>query len=388
MTHKILQKILPFLKQQGLSRLLIHPEEENKTLRCRSKNNEELALNLDPTSTKQLAIFLHNLTKLEEKGEIINSYHKIDCGEKNFPFFLSIFPSEQGKKIIIELVDKKINALSLNNLGLNQEQQKLINQSLKRGLVIIGSPDNSGKSTTYYSLLNILKKHELNINTLEKHRECHLTGINQLKLLEKKDFSFKKGLETLLRHDCEVIGIDDLTEKDLFLVAPAIQTGRLVINTLRTNSILQTIAKLLTNNFSAHNLGTNLSLIINQILVRKNCPHCLKKRDLHSEEKKEIEHLLKKSIWCQNTYYSTGCLHCQQSGFLGQVSLFEVLAPSQELRSLLLNNNNVTKDSLLEKISEQLKKEEFPFLQDDALLKLQLGSISLTEFFKLLDLNL
>lgn len=316
MDSKIIKKLLAYAKEHEILDLAITQRDgyhilygENSLAKHKLKLPAKLETELGDAYRRLLALAPNDL--------ISGAYIK----DQGLAYRLSIIPDGSGEKIIISAVTKTKKLMPLSHLGLGRNERQLIERFLKkrRGLIIVGSGDNQGKTTTLYSLLEKIDQDKHSCYSLEKYPELKLDGISQV--ITKPDKRLE-GLERILKSDSEVIMIDDADDKLLKEALAASRTGRLVMVGLKTPN-LATLLKKVEAVSQAENLPI---LIIHQQLLAKNCPHCLKACAIN-----ESEELIAK-YWPADKRYqpkyfftSQGCAHCNYSGTKGQIASFNLL---------------------------------------------------------------
>ncbi|MDY3113822.1 MAG: GspE/PulE family protein [Helicobacter sp.] len=291
-----------------------------------------------------------NLTesKLPQDGRFSLELTSVNNNLNIFDFRVSTLPLIEGESIVLRILDKQKTLLPLESLGFFKEDlvqmQKLFN--LPYGLVFLTGPTGSGKSTTMYAILNILKERNLKIITLEEPVEYRVQHINQVQINAQVDFN--KILRNVLRQDPDVIILGEVRDNDsLKLAIQAAFTGHLVFATLHTNNALDSISRLLDMGLEAHFITEALSGVIAQRLVRKLCS---------CSEKKE------------NDFISKGCESCNFTGYKGRIAIAEILALDSNLQDYI--KGKITKTKMLEILNQNTKNYS---LKDKANLLEKLG---------------
>jgi type IV pilus assembly protein PilB len=231
---------------------------------------------------------------------------------------ISTLPTQYGEKAVIRLLDRRSAEVPLAALGFPPEQADGLRALTRaaQGLVIVTGPTGSGKTTTLYSLLNLLRGEEVNIVTIEDPVEYSLEGINQVQIHEKQGLTFAAALRSVLRQDPDVIMIGEIRDRETAEIAlQAAMTGHLVLATLHANDTLSAVTRLVDMGVDAYKIGPALLAVTAQRLVRRLCPLC-RRRDETTPY-----------------YKAAGCEKCGFTGYTGRLSLLEMLAPDAELRS-------------------------------------------------------
>lgn len=302
---------------------------------------------------------------LPQEGHFIKK-----ISNKSVNFRVSILPSYFGENVVIRLLNKKDFNFSINNIGFLPEQIEILERilMLKKGLILVGGPTGSGKSTTLYTFLNFLKIKfpEKKIMTIEDPIEFPLPGISQTQVTHSDDtttrLTFTKGLRAILRQDPDIIMIGEIREKESAIIAVnAAITGHLVLASIHASNVLEIINRMRYFSVPDHLFLESTNLLISQIIYKKLCPDCK-----HPTTKFGI-----------NGFISKGCSRCQKKGSIGITGAFELLLLNKDIRKLLLNNK------LLSVIEDEAKKYGLITLKEILNQKLKDGEISINEYYQL-----
>ena len=295
---------------------------------------------------------------------------------------VSTLPTVYGEKVVIRILDYSMSTNGLESLGFSSKNlvkvQKLINEP--NGIILITGATGTGKSTTVYSMLQILNTTERNIITVEDPVEMKLAGINQVQTMSEIGLTFATALRSILRQDPNVIMIGEIRDDETARIAVrASITGHLVLSTIHTNNSLNTIERLLDMEVERYLLGSALTGVISQRLVKKLCPKCRTSRPATPYEKNVFKEVLGMDI--TDIYAPVGCDECYQ-GYKGRVAIQEVLVIDQKIRDAITNNTN--KDVLRKLVYD---KDGTTTLLEDGLLKVMEGLSSFEEILRVIDID-
>jgi type IV pilus assembly protein PilB len=223
----------------------------------------------------------------------------------------------------------------MEDLGFRPEALATFQRMLKKphGLVLVTGPTGSGKTTTLYSALDLLRSPERNIITVEDPVEYQLDLINQVHVQASIGMTFARALRTILRQDPDVIMVGEIRDEDTARVAvQAALTGHLVLATLHTNDAPGAVARLLDMGIESYLLSTALNGAVAQRLARTICPHCETKYY-------PAEHVLKDAGIPDKTGKAfrkgAGCNACHNSGFQGRFGIYEVMEVTPSVRRMI-----------------------------------------------------
>lgn len=275
---------------------------------------------------------------------------KMDIGEKRLPqegrvhivaegreidLRVSSMPTLLGEKIVIRVLDKANLRLQIEDLGMRAEAMNAFNRVLHQphGLVLVTGPTGSGKTTTLYSALELLRNPERNIVTVENPVEYQLDQINQIQVHDSIGFTFAKALRSILRQDPDIIMVGEIRDEETGRVAiQAALTGHLVLATVHTNDAPSTVARMMDMNIESYLLSSVLRGVVAQRLARTICPSCITKYY-------PATHVLEEAGLAEKAGRTfrkgVGCKQCHDTGFKGRIGIYEVMEVSPELRRMI-----------------------------------------------------
>lgn len=283
-----------------------------------------------------------------------------------------------GEKFVLRLLKKNTDILALNELGFRksvEETKKIFNK--RNSITIIAAPTGEGKTTSLYSIIDLLNSPDINITTIEDPVEIRIPGLNQIEVDAKSTFS--DSLRTVLRQDPDIILVGEIRDLETAEIAmQAGQTGHYVLSTIHTIDSIEVITRLRKMGVSNYDIASTLAVSVSQRLVRKVCKHCAKKRPFTEEEKSIMKSLGEKygvtlSLDGVETYEPEGCPQCNNTGFYGRTAIFEVLEIQEDLKEMIINN-----ESTIE-IRKKAIEDGYQPLIVDGLQKIIAGEITLDE---------
>lgn len=332
----------------------IEAEEKNITVRFRVdgllQNVASLPKEIWPqliARIKAVAGLKININTVPQDGRVT-----IDLDEnERLDIRVSTLPSAFGESIVMRLLSSKVKTVSFEELGLRGKAFHDLKRETERpnGMIITTGPTGSGKTTTMYSILSRLNKPEVKIITLEDPIEYKLPGVTQSQVDVSRDYTFVKGLRSILRQDPDIVLVGEI--RDLETADIAIQaalTGHLVLSTIHTNDASGAIPRFLSMGVKPFLLAPAINSVIGQRLVRKICEHCKKPDNtVDAEQMERIKGILadipvsadaKKNIDTMTFYRGVGCEQCYQ-GYRGRVGIFEIFSMNEEIEKVILSGN-------------------------------------------------
>ncbi|TAI49793.1 type II/IV secretion system protein [Flagellimonas allohymeniacidonis] len=295
---------------------------------------------------------------------------------EEFDIRVSCLPTLFGEKIVLRILKRGTQGLSLERLGLNALELLRYKEATRvpNGIVLISGPTGSGKTTTLYATLKLLNDEKTNILTIEDPIEYTLEGVNQVQLKENIGLDFASALRTFLRQDPDIIMVGEIRDvKTANMAIRAALTGHLVLSTIHTNSAWATVSRLIDMGIPPFLIASTLNLSVAQRLVRKLCSNCKSRReieeDLFPTGFKIPSHLTQH-------YTAIGCPKCHHTGYQGRKAIYEVIPITKALSAEIRNN-------VLE-VDSYLKANKITTLRENALALIEDGSTSIEEVYPLL----
>ena len=283
---------------------------------------------------------------------------------------VSVMPTRYGESVVCRILDASNNVLTIDALGIVGPQKKVILHSLekKQGMILVTGPTGSGKTTTLYTLIDMLKTPEDKIITLEDPIEYQIPDVLQSEINERDGYTFASGVRSVLRHDPDIIMIGEI--RDLDTANTAIQaalTGHLVLSTLHTKSAIETVDRLVNMGVSNYDIAASVDIIIAQRLVRRVCHHCGVSDETAEKLPGDLE--LLKRYWSEKSFiqHGSGCEECGYTGYSGRVGIYEIFAVTESIRDTIRAGHTDTE------MFELARKDGFLTLADDARAKVLLG---------------
>jgi general secretion pathway protein E len=260
----------------------------------------------------------------------------VRLGQREIDLRVSTVPTSFGERCVLRILDKSSGVLTLNQLGLWEDDLKKFDTLLTRthGIIFVTGPTGSGKSTTLYACLNRINSAEKNVMTVEDPIEYQLEGISQMQVASKKGVTFVNALRHILRQDPDVVMVGEV--RDAETARMAIQsslTGHLVFSTLHTNDSAGAISRLLDLGVEPYLVSSSLIAIMAQRLLRKICPECRKEYTPAPHELRELG--LGDSSPDTKFYVGAGCDKCFQTGYRGRTGIYELMLINEEIQSLV-----------------------------------------------------
>ena len=317
-------------------------------------------------------------------------------GEK-VSFRVSILPTYFGEKTVMRLLREGSSGFTLEKLGFYGENLERIHQAMNAtvGMILTTGPTGSGKTTTLYTVLDVLNTPDVNISTIEDPIEYQMPRVNQSQVKPEIGFTFASGLRTLVRQDPDIIMVGEIRDNETASLAiNAALTGHLVLSTLHTNSSAGAIPRLLDMKVEAFLLVSTLNIVIAQRLVRRLASgkekYFLDAAELESLGKLvDLDRILKLlisekmiapgSTWKDVPFYKPKKTSESEDGYKSRIGIHEVLKMSPTIKDLVM------KGGTSDEIEAQAKKEGMVTMIEDGIFKSVQGETTIEEVLRVVE---
>jgi type IV pilus assembly protein PilB len=301
---------------------------------------------------------------------------------RQIDFRVSAQPTIHGENIVLRILDRQKGIVSLENLGLTDDNLHQLKIMLARpeGIILVTGPTGSGKTTTLYSVLNHVNTDAVNIMTMEDPVEYPMALIRQSSINENAKMGFADGIRSMMRQDPDIILVGEIRDHETAEMAfRAAMTGHQVFSTLHTNSAVGAIPRLLDIGVLPDIMAGNIIGIAAQRLVRRLCSKC-KESYLASELELTLLGLNpgEKDVII---YRATGCKECEQQGYKGRTAVMELLRISADIEEL------IAKKASTRELLNLALAGGFQPLANDACRRVLDGTTSLDEVSRVVDLT-
>ncbi|PIS42463.1 MAG: hypothetical protein COT24_03405 [Candidatus Kerfeldbacteria bacterium CG08_land_8_20_14_0_20_40_16] len=395
---RIVDTILEYAIFEDASDIHIEPTEKEVVVRYRIDGVLRDAMTLPKQILSGVVArvkILSNL-KLDEHRLPQDGRFKIKSKEYDVSFRVSIIPVFDGEKIVLRLLDESAQILTLEQLGFLPKPLKIIKNAIKRphGMILVTGPTGSGKTTTLYTIMNMLNSPKVNISTVEDPIEYRMLRINQTQVNPKIGLTFAQGLRALLRQDPNIIMVGEIRDNETAEIGVhSAMTGHLVLSTLHTNDAVGAIPRLTEMNIPPFLIASTTNIIMAQRLVRKICIHCIESYELSKDSIKKLEEqldfknileVLERENAIESAKITTpllfyrghGCKECNHEGYKGRIGIYEILEVSKDMAELIINQANP------EKLEEQAKKQGMLTMNQDGFIKAKNGITTIEEVLR------
>jgi general secretion pathway protein E len=292
---------------------------------------------------------------------------------------LSTLPTAFGEKLVMRIFDSEVLVKDLTELGFSDEDKARWTEMTSRpnGIILVTGPTGSGKTTTLYSTLKALATPEVNVCTIEDPIEMIEPAFNQMQVQAVIDLSFAEGVRALMRQDPDIIMVGEIRDLETADIAiKAAQTGHLVLSTVHTNDAPSTVNRLLDMGVEDYLLTSTVIGIQAQRLVRTLCPDC---REPYIALP-ELVHELGLSKFANGgditLYHSRGCKQCANTGYVGRISIIEMMPMTDTIRALVMRHAIATE------LKAQAMKEGMVSMYEDGMRKALRGVTTFEEVLR------
>lgn len=396
---RIVDTLLKHAVLQTASDIHIEPLEKEVVVRYRIDGILHDAMTLPKQVHSGLVArikILSNL-KIDEHRLPQDGRFKLETDEYKYSLRVSILPVYDGEKIVMRLLPETSKAITLEALGFRGEALEHVYQGMRKpvGMVLVTGPTGSGKTTSLYSMLDILNTPNVNISTVEDPVEYRMQRINQTQIRPDIGLTFANGLRALVRQDPNIIMVGEIRDKETAdLAINAALTGHLVLSTLHTNSAAGALPRLIDMSVEPFLIASTINVIIAQRLVRKLCPdhesyHLTPEEakvfGSNAFDRKEMLEMLKQEkikgaekgfegIEFARPKPNADC----PDGYKGRMGIYEVLVINETIRRLIVQK--ASSDEIL----RQARAEGMITMVEDGMIKAAQGITSVEEVLRVI----
>lgn len=287
---------------------------------------------------------------------------------------ISTLPVLYGEKVVMRLLDRTMSVRPLDQLDFSPHNkaafEELIHQPL--GLILVTGPTGSGKTTTLYSALNVLKSKSNNIVTCEDPIEYDIDGINQSAVFEKVGLTFARQLRAIMRQDPDIILVGEIRDAETAETAfRAAMTGHLVLSTLHANDAPTSVTRLIDMGVPPFLISSGLIGMVAQRLVRRLCPHCRRQAPPTPQQAALLQISPADPIW-----HPVGCQQCDGTGYKGRIGVHEVVATDEPFQRLIMQQAPASE------LRQAARRAGMVPIREDALMKVRAGLTSVEDVIR------
>jgi len=389
---KIVGVIIRYGVEAKASDIHIEPLENSVKVRFRVDGILHTSLYLEKEVQQSIITRIKILCrlKIDETRIPQDGRFHIKLDERKIDFRVSTLPTANGEKVVLRILDPTVGVYDLEGLGLSGRNLEVVEKAIwsPYGMILSSGPTGSGKTTTLYTILNIINQEAVNIISLEDPIEYFIEGVNQSQVKPDIGYTFSSGLRHILRQDPDIVMVGEIRDSETALLAThAALTGHLLLSTLHTKNAVGIIPRLNDMKVEKYLLPSTLSLGVAQRLGRRLCQDCKQEyeptadvqeiiqRTLADIPKKEREDIPDRGPY--KLFRAPGCKFCHGAGTKGRIGVFEILEMTPELEDLIIAGVTDAK------LREEGKRQGMITMFQDAVLKALRGTMSFEEILRI-----
>ena len=246
---------------------------------------------------------------------------------------VAMMPVVAGEAAVLRILDTGYAPLTLNDLGMSPEDLERLAAPLRssHGGILATGPTGSGKTTTLYAIIALVRTPELTLMTIEDPVEYRFSGVNQIQVSERSGLTFAAGLRAIVRADPDVIMVGEMRDRESAHIAvDAALTGHLVLSTLHTNDAPSAPLRLVDMGIEPYLVASSINCVIAQRLARRLCPNCRRPVSVPAA------HVGIDGAGKVEVYEAAGCARCRNTGYIGRLGIYEMMTVTDEIRSLIV----------------------------------------------------
>ncbi len=394
---RVIDTLLHHAIAQNTSDIHMEPQEGTIVIRYRIDGILHDAMTLPKSAANAMVARIKVLAnlRLDEKRLPQDGRFAVESSGERVSFRVSILPVYYGEKVVMRLLRETVSGFTLEALGFHGSALEHLHAATRKttGMVLSTGPTGAGKSTTLYTLLDIVNTPNVNISTIEDPIEYQMPRVNQTQVKPDIGFTFASGLRALVRQDPDIIMVGEIRDKETAnLAINAALTGHLVLSTLHTNSAAGAVARLLDMGVEPFLLVSTLRVVVGQRLVRKLCGK--EEYTLSRDEETRLEQMVdvgvvlkalkdegivqKTAMWKNVPFHKPKETPECPDGYAGRLGIYEVLNMTETIKQLVMAN--ATTDA----IHAQARKEGMLTMAEDGVFKAAQGVTTIEEVLRVI----
>lgn len=306
----------------------------------------------------------------------------VKIGGRRVDLRVSTLPTQYGEKVVLRLLEGESPLRDFAGLGIPTEIAAALAETVRlpQGMLLVTGPTGSGKSTTLYSCLHLIRRPAVNIVTVEDPVEYVIPGLNQVQVNVKAGLTFATCLRSVLRQDPDVVMVGEIRDVETAEIAiKAAQTGHFVLSTLHTNDSISAVTRLLDLGVPGYQIGGALTAIIAQRLLRRLCSCHYSSPP--SEEYASALMAAGRMDAPEVHNVANGCEACDFTGYRGRIGIYEMLQFNEGLRQAVRTGGHNDQVRVL------ARHNGIKFMQEYALDLVREGVTSLEEVQRVVALS-
>lgn len=389
---KIVSTILEYAVKARASDVHIEPQEDSVRVRYRIDGilQEKYLLPRNVQEAVVSRIKILSDMKIDEKRVPQDGRFFFSADGNDVDLRISSLPTTYGEKIVMRLLKKSQKVPTLPELGLRGRALKNLMDSISRphGIIIVCGPTGSGKTTTLYSVLDIVSTSKVNVVTIEDPVEYQMKGVNQVQVNVQAGLTFATALRSFLRQDPNVIMVGEVRDTETAeLAINAALTGHLVFSTLHTNDASGVPPRMLDMGVEPFLLVSSLNCVVGQRVLRRVCQDCVGEMEIPEETKQELKTTLGPIYQMIEDKWKSegkelklpkpvGCEKCNNTGYLGRIAIYEVMPITERISRL------VVEKAAAARIQKEAMDEGMLTMKQDGYVKVLEGVTTMEEVLR------
>ena len=290
---------------------------------------------------------------------------------------VATLPVVRGEAVVMRILDKGTAMMDLDGLGMADPESARLRHAIERihGAVLVTGPTGAGKTTTVYAALDEVNTPDRTLVTIEDPVEYELDGVKQVQVNTKTGLTFATGLRSMVRADPDVLMVGEIRDRETAQIAiESALTGHLVLSTMHTNDAPMAAARLIDMGVEPFLIASGLECVVAQRLARRLCEHCRRPVEVTTTE------LERNGLPAAGegfaAYQAGGCVRCGETGYRGRVGIYEVMALTEDVRTLILRKSS-SDEVAAAAVAGGMRR-----LREDGLEKVRAGVTSIAEVLR------
>ena len=367
---QVVNKIVTQALRDRASDVHIEPAEDCVRVRFRVDGALHEVVELPPEMGQALVSRIKIMADMNivERRRPQDGQFEMNIDNRDLDVRVSTTSTIWGEKTVLRLLDRTRSLYRLADLGMPEDSGELYSRLVNSpyGMIIVGGPTGSGKTTTLYATLSEINRPDINVMTIEDPVEYIFPRVNQIQISEQAGMTFATGLKSILRQDPDVILVGEVRDVETARIAvQSALTGHRVFSSVHAIDAISSLYRLLDMGIEPFLITSAIVGVVAQRLVRRICSSCATTFEPSLSDVTLYEKLggREKRVWRRGT----GCQFCSGTGYFDRVGVYEVLAITDELRQCVVDGEppRVARELALQQGLRTLQHEAVRMVEAD-----------------------
>ncbi|MNX16347.1 Type II secretion system protein E [compost metagenome] len=334
--EKIAQAILTGALRRGATEIVLEPREHDVMVRFRIEGRLVKEPLIPSRLANALVARLRILADLPPTASPTSQSGVIRMPYEARPIkiVLSCMPVRHGQMLTLRIFDPaQFHQAVVDALVLHPQTASTLKALLERpaGLLLFNAPRHSGKQTMIAACLREVLRAGRSAIALDLPVAESLEGVTQVTPSEQNGEARRAAVEAMLLQSADLMVVDPIEDPEVVrkLVRGALGGRLALVGLTTTQRFLDELLDL--SGMEARAIANAVAGVVTMRLVRRLCTAC---RIPYEPDEAKIAYFRPYDD-SGLLYRAVGCPDCHDTGYKGQVGLYEVVPMSAKIRQLV-----------------------------------------------------